>query len=371
MDLFVLTTSGGALFLGIFIAFLLFSQSGQDTPARRILGVLVLLGSLNASHPVMMGLLFPTITGGIRLMEPMQFLMAPLIVAYLQSLMNGALRLRLSMLWHLLPFALALSFALLVMRQGISEAGQGIPVISLVFWFCLLIQALAYLVPAFQRIHVYSRKLQDQVSNLQGLDLSWLRWFLGFILALCAGYAAVIVLLIHSPDLSFLHYCLSLAMTVLVWGLGCRGLLQKPRVGEPDVKLQKYEKNQLPDSDFAEAKASLVALMQQRKPYLQPELSLSDLADSLGLTRNRLSMVINSGFGQNFHDFINSWRVREFARLCLDPAKRGEKLLTLAFDAGFNSKPAFNAVFRKLAGMTPSQFRNNPETGLILPNETI
>ncbi len=40
-----------------------------------------------------------------------------------------------------------------------------------------------------------------------------------------------------------------------------------------------------------------------------------------------------------------------------DPKRREEKILTLAFDAGFNSKPTFNKVVLKQTGKTPSQLR--------------
>ena len=32
-------------------------------------------------------------------------------------------------------------------------------------------------------------------------------------------------------------------------------------------------------------------------------------------------------------------------------------LLGIALDSGFNSKTAFNRVFKKIAGMTPSEFK--------------
>ena len=47
------------------------------------------------------------------------------------------------------------------------------------------------------------------------------------------------------------------------------------------------------------------------------------------------------------------------APLAADPARRSDKLLTLAFDSGFNSKPTFNKVVLKLAGKTPSQLRQD------------
>jgi AraC-like DNA-binding protein len=53
--------------------------------------------------------------------------------------------------------------------------------------------------------------------------------------------------------------------------------------------------------------------------------------------------------------------VGEFQRLCTDTQWRGEKIMTLALEAGFNSKPAFNLVFKRTTGRTPSQYRRSLE----------
>jgi len=49
--------------------------------------------------------------------------------------------------------------------------------------------------------------------------------------------------------------------------------------------------------------------------------------------------------------------VARSARLLLDPAARDFKLLRIAFEAGFNSKSVFNIAFKKIAGISPSEFR--------------
>jgi AraC-like DNA-binding protein len=67
--------------------------------------------------------------------------------------------------------------------------------------------------------------------------------------------------------------------------------------------------------------------------------------------------VINQNFNRNFYDFVNEYRVREVLRLMEDSSRVNDKMLTLAFDAGFNSKPTFNAVFKKITGRTPSDYR--------------
>ncbi len=110
-----------------------------------------------------------------------------------------------------------------------------------------------------------------------------------------------------------------------------------------------------PDAELARWTARLLAHMQAARPYLEPELTLGELAAQLRTNTSWLSRVINSGCGQNFNDFVNEYRVREAERRLRDPQFRHYTLLAVALEAGFNSKSTFNRVFKKLRGQTPSE----------------
>jgi AraC-like DNA-binding protein len=102
--------------------------------------------------------------------------------------------------------------------------------------------------------------------------------------------------------------------------------------------------------------------MAQQKPYINPKLNLVELGHRLQLPPYLLSRIINNGFGKNFFDFINGYRVEEFKRRVDDPQFRNYTLLSIAFDVGFNSKTAFNRSFKKITNQTPSSyFRNRIE----------
>ncbi|MBT9392823.1 helix-turn-helix domain-containing protein [Hymenobacter sp. NST-14] len=110
-----------------------------------------------------------------------------------------------------------------------------------------------------------------------------------------------------------------------------------------------------PDAELARWTTRLLAHMQTARPYLEPELTLGELATQLRTNTSWLSKVINSGCGQNFNDFVNEYRVREAERRLRDPQFRHYTLLAVALEAGFNSKSTFNRVFKKLRGQTPSE----------------
>jgi AraC-like DNA-binding protein len=302
--------------------------------------------------------------GSHQFFEPLQFLLAPLMAAYAASLLNGGFPLRARHALHFLPALFAGSVALVF-----SLHGSGSPWISLGLWGLLSIQMLAYLVPTRRILRRYQESLKARVSNLDRVDLDWLRWFYYVVLSLCIVAWAVPLLLLHHLPRSVLSHGLSLATAAAVWVLGYRGLRQKtpetpetPAVPEPSASSAMGEPSlgarpALPKPEALRLKGALLETLEKKKPYLEPELGLADLARLLEVPRNLLSAVINQELGVNFYDLVNGYRVKEFRALLADPRLQEEKILTLAFDAGFNSKPTFNKVVLKHTGKTPSQLR--------------
>ncbi len=101
---------------------------------------------------------------------------------------------------------------------------------------------------------------------------------------------------------------------------------------------------------------SLLELVESSRPYADPNLTLSALANQMGVSENRLSHIINSRSGRNFFEFINGFRIE----MVISRMKNGEHmkstLLGLAYDSGFNSKASFNRAFKKFTGITPSEY---------------
>ncbi len=106
----------------------------------------------------------------------------------------------------------------------------------------------------------------------------------------------------------------------------------------------------------ANFKDKLQQLIETDKPYLDPNLTLRSLADQLGINANQLSWLLNDGFGKNFNEFINHYRVETFKNLAKDPGLTNLTIMAIAYDCGFNSKTVFNSYFKKETGITPSKF---------------
>lgn len=101
----------------------------------------------------------------------------------------------------------------------------------------------------------------------------------------------------------------------------------------------------------------LLQLMDREKPYLDSEITLQALAEKIDINKEALSQVINRELHLNFNAFINKYRIEEAKRKLKDPKENQYVILKIALDVGFSSKSSFNAVFRNIAGMSPSEYR--------------
>jgi len=119
---------------------------------------------------------------------------------------------------------------------------------------------------------------------------------------------------------------------------------------------RKYKKPLLNSDLLKQYHDQLIGLMDSEKPYLDPVLNISGLADMLGIPANQLSQLLNEGFDQNFAEFINSYRLEIFKSKVADPKMRDYTILALAFESGFNSKTVFNTYFKKMMGQTPMSY---------------
>lgn len=110
------------------------------------------------------------------------------------------------------------------------------------------------------------------------------------------------------------------------------------------------------EEEMDEIKIRLERAMNEKQPYRNPGLTLNALAELADTSPHSLSRVINDGYGMNFNDFVNSYRIEEFKKLARQEEYQNHTLLAIAFIVGFNSKSAFNRSFKKLQDCTPREY---------------
>ncbi|HET9431274.1 MAG TPA: helix-turn-helix domain-containing protein [Chitinophagaceae bacterium] len=270
--------------------------------------------------------------------------------------------------------------------------GAGYETLMTISLFAIIISGITYVAASLYLLRRYRRSIKDEFSNIDKINLAWLRYlvygiaaiWLGVILGndtIVFGMVVVFVFLlgyfgirqvgifttsaprIHKLTIPTIDKTPNESDTVVYKEfLPVDGVEQTEASGiAPKIK---YEKSGLDEEKADKIYNRLVDCMTNQKPFTDSDITLAGLARTLDVHPNHLSQVINSYEGKNFYDYINFHRVEEFKRLAPQPGKRNFTLLALAHECGFNSKTSFNRNFKKATAVSPSEYLQQLEISL-------
>lgn len=97
----------------------------------------------------------------------------------------------------------------------------------------------------------------------------------------------------------------------------------------------------------------VLTMMENKKPFLDEEYSLTDMAASVYTNKSYLSKTINVFSGRNFCQFVNYYRIQYSVELMKkEPNLRVAELAALS---GFHTVVTFNMAFKLNMNLTPSE----------------
>ncbi|WP_270090020.1 helix-turn-helix domain-containing protein [Sphingobacterium sp. SYP-B4668] len=102
----------------------------------------------------------------------------------------------------------------------------------------------------------------------------------------------------------------------------------------------------------------LVTIMERDQLYLNPKLTLSDIAAYTKLRKAEISQCLNIVLGQSYYEWLAGYRVQYAIRL-LGESGANYKLEAIAHSCGFSSKTTFVQYFKEIVGILPSTYRND------------
>jgi len=232
----------------------------------------------------------------------------------------------------------------------------------------------------------YQRSIRHLFSETSNIDLQWARFLVNGYLVLVLAFVVIFPLMVSFPQSFNLLLLINMAIaTPYIYIATYKGILQhtiwqlktnirkedvqeqiqeveKNEVAQPAITKAKNEKTLLPGDKIEELIKKIDYLMQKEKIYQETELTLQQLADKLNVPPYQVSVTLNEGMKKSFYDVINGHRVEEAKRLLLDSKSKNYTILSIGFEAGFNSKTTFNTVFKKFTGFTPTEFRDKQTT---------
>jgi AraC-like DNA-binding protein len=214
---------------------------------------------------------------------------------------------------------------------------------------------------SFKRYRIY---LVNHFSETESLNLNWLQRML-----VAAGIGLFVFFLFFTAGLmnGSVSYKLSwfayIGIGILIYYLSIQSYLFSPHLlRQLNFVPAAEEATPKTETDDLEQRITLLQeIISQQRPYLDPELTLAQLARLNNTNTATLSKAINSKLGQNFNDYINGLRIAEFQNSLRRGEHKKHTLMALAFDAGFNSKATFNRAFRKATGKNPSEWLKENE----------
>jgi len=229
-----------------------------------------------------------------------------------------------------------------------------------------LIHGLTYFALCIRMIFQYQQHIQNTSSNSDKIFHRWLLFFV-FIVAL------PILMLIYVAFTEFIasqRYLIFLLGYLIFYISIDIAILLKPelfqtfpnRTPQPEsseAKKQKYESSNLAEDKKEDYAHRLRNHLESKKTYRASDLSLSQLSDQIEIPAHYVSQVINEKLGTNFLDLINQYRVQDVKEQFANPDKNHYTIMSLAYDAGFNSKSTFYSAFKKHTGMTPSAYKKS------------
>jgi len=118
---------------------------------------------------------------------------------------------------------------------------------------------------------------------------------------------------------------------------------------------EKYATKKIDEAEANQLINELSTLMQTKELFKNPDVKLKNIADELHISKHRLSQLLNDNLGKSFALYISELRIDEAKKL-LEENKQFT-LEAIGFEAGFSSKSTFYAVFKKIVGQTPSEFK--------------
>jgi len=364
------------LFLLLFISIFLFTSDKGKRTSNILIGSFFLVLCLNLTDSfLLLKRVYFQYPAWALWGSNLLLLCGPFIFLYTQSVVYKDFDFTKRKLFHFIPF---------LVFFGVSEisylaTGYGnqieilnkiierkIPAAVYIGSFIIYAHFFSYLFVSLRLVKKYELAAANQYSAAQKVTLSWLKTTIWFFLGLMLVSAINSYLSFQSITqayfvLSFMIFLLLLFIIFMLFkALRNPGIFSAWNEKEIEEAIQapKYI-SPAQDNEKQLILEQLQKHMQSVKPYLEPELTLDELATQLSVKPKMLSQTINELLRQNFFEFINHYRIEEAKRLLTNPKDKKITVLEVMYEVGFNSKSSFNTIFKKNTGLTPSEFKKN------------
>lgn len=180
-------------------------------------------------------------------------------------------------------------------------------------------------------------------------NVNWLKQLVVIAGLLCSiWFIAIVTTSLSNTKNKPLFYLLWIGISITIYYLGYKGL------NEWLLQKKNRAKRKISESGSTSIYLKFDNLIESERLYLNPSISLEELAIKLDVSKNYLSQIINMNSSENFNEIINRKRVAQAKIWINDPNYKNYTLTAIGMESGFNSKTSFYRSFKKFEGMSPS-----------------
>lgn len=304
-------------------------------------------------------------------------LIIPVFYLYILSVCFTDFRLQAKHLLHVIPF-LATNAVFLIRLYFLNEAEKiqfydhrsQLPELY-GFHLMLGIQIVFYSIAVFLVLKRYRALYQENYANPKTSIYKWL--FQISIVLFTLYYLSIAKNALRYIDLEILWIWANVIMQFFVLTITCwfvlkalnhpelfRGIDSKLKLAR-DIVHEDENSVETKNNQSESVKGQIALLkqyMSEKEPFLDPSLTIQELANQINIPVRDLSILINHHIDQHFFDFVNEYRIQKAMSILKNPLKSDLTVLEILYEVGFNSKSSFNTYFKKYTNLTPTAYRN-------------
>ncbi len=307
------------------------------------------------------------------------YITGPVLLIYTNSLLHkDAKKIRLFLI-HLIPFIIWVLLSFLfsdhffrfnqrMMKGAIftvsnSPVKENMNILASIRVLGAFISPAIYGILILLEIKKHKQRVKEFYSESNTRNtLSWLSVLIGSMVILSLVYLVLEIYarVLNTPPSRNPVRVLSIFPVVFIFYFAYFSRGQSiPKDIKSDFQTTKYKNSTLSASEITKIYNNLINSMNKDKYFLEPDITLDDIADKINVTKHNLSQVINTKTGGNFYNFINKYRVEEFKTSIKLNTYPNFTLIAIALECGFRSSSSFYSVFKKITGTTPKQFMDS------------
>ncbi len=211
-----------------------------------------------------------------------------------------------------------------------------------------------YLIGALKLQAKHRSDMMQQFASIDRRSLNWLRNVLLMFCGVWLFLGIKQVLWVSGISVPRFYVTLALVEMLSIAVFAYLGVRQPPLNFDENLPSPSPRMPFLTDAHMVRIAAKITAALNTDRLYADSDLSLRDLSDVTGATKNHISETLSQHLEVNFFDFVNRCRVDEAKRLLVET---DETVLAIGYEVGFNSRSTFNEAFKKHGGSTPSAYR--------------